>query len=182
MNFQVTPWRKFLYENPIRIQTLGKFSALTEPKMLSSYLQGFATGTCHGPRMQSSPESIVRVNHFSIIFPSRFRSSKLSLSFKFLGTEYSMRLLFSHCMLYLDLVLKNFLFLSGLPPTILRALFISYIGTCSFHSIPLHVIILAVFGEYALLPSSLSCFIHCPITSCLFGPDILLQPQPLFPP
>jgi len=84
-------------------------------------------------------------------------------------------------MLDLDVVLQKFFFPSGLPPKLLRALFISFIGTtCPSHSSSLHVIILIVLGEYTLLRSSFSCFIHYPNTSCLFGPDILMQPQPVF--
>ena len=85
-------------------------------------------------------------------------------------------------MLDLDVGLQNFIFLSGLPAKILHAFLIPYIGTtCPTHSISLHVIILIVFGGYTILRSPLSCFIHYPVTSCLFGPDMLLQPQPVFP-
>jgi hypothetical protein len=78
---------------------------------------------------------------------------------------------------HLCLGLRNGLFPSGFPTNILYAFLLSFIhATCPDDLIPLHLIILIILGEDCKLWSSSLCsFLQPPVTSSLFGPNILLS-------
>jgi hypothetical protein len=73
--------------------------------------------------------------------------------------------------------LSELIFPSGLPINNLYALVsFSIRATCLFHYIHLDLIILIILGEEYQSWSSLLCiFLHPPVTSPLFGPNILLS-------
>jgi len=88
---------------------------------------------------------------FNIILPSTSRSTKWSLSLKF-----------RH---------QNTVYPSPLPPYALQ---------CPDHDILIDLITRILLGEeYRSLSSSLCSFIHSPLTSSLFGPNIYRQPAAL---
>jgi hypothetical protein len=69
------------------------------------------------------------------------------------------------------------LFPSGFPSNILYAILFSPIrSTCTVHHILPDLIILIILGEeYKLWNSSLCSFLQPPVTSSLFGPNVLLN-------
>jgi hypothetical protein len=76
---------------------------------------------------------------------------------------------------HLHVGLPSGLFLSGFPTNILHTFLVSPISaTCPAHLILLHLIILIMFGEEYKLLKSLCSFIQPPVTSSLFGPNILI--------
>jgi hypothetical protein len=78
---------------------------------------------------------------------------------------------------YLRLDLSSGLHPSGFPTNILYAFLLASIrATCPAHFILLDLIVLFILGEeYKLWISSLCSFLQPPVTSSLFGPNILLS-------